>query len=218
MTEPGDQLAVTCPACSPEVETVHEVLSDGGQPTVRCHECDHVHSTTLSSTPDPRSIRTIVSQNGDSIRSTVEVPPEAVLETGHRFVVDTEEAVYSVEVTSLEDEDGGRREQLTADQIATIWTRDIGNLSVNVTIHPQQGSGESSRSESVQLPGDEEITVGDDLDIDGESVRVIGVLLRDTAVTEGTPRKLDRTGATALAMDIERLYARSSQLGQRDPW
>lgn len=218
MTEAGDQLAVVCPACSPEFETIHEVLSNGGQPTVRCQECDHVHSTSLPDTPEPRPIRTIVSQDGESVRTSVDIPPDAYLEAGERFVVETDEAVYSVEITSLEDTDGGRHDSLSAEHIETIWTRDIGNLSVNVTIHPQQGSGESSRSATVALPGDQELTVGEDLRVDGESVRVIGLLRRDAAVTDEAVRKLDEPGDTAFAMDVERVYARSSYQGRRDPW
>lgn len=218
MTEAGEQLAVTCPACSPDFETIHEVVSNGGQPTVQCRECGHVHSTTDPSPATPRSVRTIVSQDGDSIRTTVDIPPDAVLETGDRFVVETEEAVYSVELTSIEDGDGGRHETLEAERVETLWTRDIGNLSVNVTIHPQRGSGDESRSATVTVPGDEEITVGDSIDVSDTSVRVIGILLRDSAVEAGRPRKLDETGDSAVAMDLDRVYARPTGRVRRDPW
>ncbi|MFB6128411.1 MAG: HVO_0476 family zinc finger protein, partial [Halorhabdus sp.] len=45
MSESSQRVGLPCPACSPDLETVHEVLSTGGQATVRCTECDHVHKT-----------------------------------------------------------------------------------------------------------------------------------------------------------------------------
>ena len=214
----GDQLAVTCPACSPTVETVHEVLSPGGHPTVRCRSCGHVHSTRIDADTDERTIRTIVSQEGDSVAATVEAPVDAVLDVGDRFVVDTDEAVYSVELTAIEDRHGRRHERLSADQAETLWTRDIGNVAVRVTIHPPRGSGQSSRAATLRLPGDTELSIGEERRIDGERVRLTGILLRTSAVEARADRKLDRAGASAMAMDIDRVYARSPRATPRDPW
>lgn len=218
MTEAGDQVAVTCPGCSPAAETIHEVLAPGGQPTVRCRECDHIHTTTVESAPPERSVRTIVSQDGESITASVEIPVEAILEVGDRFVVDTDDAVYSVELTDIEDYDGRRHERLEADETATLWTRDIGNVSVNVTINPARGSSDDTRSASQQLPGDELVSVGDALRIDGEPVRVTGLLLRDGAVDGAGGRTVDDPGARAAAMDLKRIYTRSQRRVSRDPW
>ena len=46
----GDTVALTCPACSPHDDTVHEVLKPGGTATVRCNDCEHVHKETIEST------------------------------------------------------------------------------------------------------------------------------------------------------------------------
>lgn len=216
--EAGDQLAVTCPACSPDFETVHEVLSPGGQPTVRCRECGHVHTTTPTTETTKQPLRTIVSQDGDSVTATVDVPADALLEVGDRFVVDDEAAVYSVELTDIEDPDGRRHERLEAADIETLWTRDIGNVSVNVTIHPASGSQEDSRSATHAMPGDEGISVGDELTIDGEPVRITGLMLRENAVGPDRQRRLDEPGDRARAMDLDRIYARSQQRVRRDPW
>lgn len=218
MTEAGDQLAVTCPACSPGVETVHEVLSPGGQPTVRCHECGHVHATSAGWSPPSRPVRTIVSQADESIAATVDVPEGVVLERGDRFVVETDEAVYSVELTSIEDADGRRHDRLGVDRIETLWTRDIGNVSVDVTVHPPPRSGRSSHSVRLRLPGDEELVVGDEMSVDDEPVRVVGLLLRGEAVAAGAKRKLDDRGSSAPAMDLERVYARSREADGRSAW
>ena len=67
MSEPEERIAATCPSCSPDVETIHQVLHAGGQATVRCNECGHVHKTTP---PDDSEIerQAVVSQSGDSRR------------------------------------------------------------------------------------------------------------------------------------------------------
>lgn len=216
--EAGDQVAVTCPACSPRVETVHEVLSPGGQATVRCQACDHVHSQRIESDVPERSVRTVISQAGESITTTVDIPEDAVLEVGDRFVADTDEAVFSVELTDIEDADGGRHDRLTAGEAATLWTRDIGNVAVNVTVHPAPGSDDASTSAVLSVPGDDWVAVGDELRIDGTDVRVTGLLLRSSATSEGGSRTLDEPGDRAQAMDLDRVYTRSTKRVRRDPW
>ncbi len=217
MIESGDQVGVTCPACSPNHETIHEVLSPGGQATVRCGECGHVHTSTAEDSPTVRAVRTIVSQDGESVSATMDLPDEAILEVGDRFVVDTEEAVYSVELTDIEDQSGGRHERHRAGEIETLWTRDIGNVSVNVTVNPARGGGGSSWSARQQLPGDETVSVGDEFRIDGTVVRVTGLLLRETTTPDGV-RTLDTVGDESMAMDLERIYARPAHPVRRDPW
>lgn len=218
MNEAGDQLAVTCPACSPDIEAVHEVLSGGGQPTVRCRDCGHVHTTSTGDVAPETSVRTIVSQDGESVTATVDIPTDALLEVGDRFVVDTDAAVYSVELTDIEGPDGRRQDRLTADDIETLWTRDIGNVAVDVTIHPADGSDEDSRSADHPMPGDGHLAVGEELTVDGEPVRVTGLLLREQSVPEGTDRRFDEPGDRAMAMDLDRVYARSQRRVRRDPW
>ena len=49
MTEITERAAVACPSCSPDLETVHEVLTTGGgRATVRCTECGHTHKRQLA--------------------------------------------------------------------------------------------------------------------------------------------------------------------------
>ena len=49
MTETAERAAVACPSCSPDLETVHEVLTTGGgRATVRCTECGHTHKRQLA--------------------------------------------------------------------------------------------------------------------------------------------------------------------------
>lgn len=215
MSEPGDRVAVPCPACSPEIAMEHEVLSGGHTATVRCRECMHVHTATVEDSTGSRTVRTVVSQDGDSLTSSIEVPDDAVFEVGQEFIVETDEAVYSVELTSIEGESGQRHDRLDVHETATLWTRDIGNVAIDVTIHPPSGSDASSRSTTLHTPGSRTFEVGEQLDIDGEPGRIHGIHLRDDDVDR---RKLNRTGDTARAKDIDRLYVRSTRRVRRSAW
>lgn len=215
MTEPGEQVATVCPACSPRVETVHEVLSNGGDPTVRCLECQHVHRATIVGDTETREVRTVVSQAGESVTTTIDVPGAATFEVGQEFVVETDDAVFSVELTDIEGVDGTRHDRLEVDRTATLWTRDIGNVAVPVTIHPSRRSDSSSRSTTLHVPGDREFEIGENEMVDEQPVRVFGILVRSD---ESGKRKLNDTGDSAMAREIERLYVRSQRRVPRDPW
>ncbi len=214
MSEVGDQVAVNCPACSPTIETLHEVLTSNGDTTVRCLECQHVHRAKIETHPPTREVRTVVSQAGDSITTTIDVPDDAVFSVGQEFVVETDEAVFSVELTDIEGVDGARHDQLDIGDTATLWTRDIGNVAVPVTIHPPKRSERTSRSTTMHVPGDRMFEIGTEETIGDEPVSIFGILLRD----DRGERKLNDPGERAIASDIDRLYVRSQRRVPREPW
>lgn len=218
MVEPGDQLAVTCPSCSPAAAVRHEVLADGGEPTVRCLSCEQVHTARVDEGGGTRTVRTVVSQDGDSLTASLEVPRDVDLETGRGLVVETEDAVFSVEITSLEDDAGRRHEALPATDVATVWTRDVGNVAVAVTIHPPGGGRSESRSATMHVPGDRAFAVGDEETVDDEPVRITGIHLRGDAAEPDGRRRLDEPGERALARDVHRVYVRSKRRAARSPW
>lgn len=207
MTEAAERVTVPCPACSPDEETVHEVLKPGGQATVRCRECGHVHKVRLS---DERTVAVpvVVSQAGESLAAERAFPADAAVETGEEFVVETEEAVLVARVTDVELPDGRRTDSAPAADVGTVWTRAVGNVSVDVTIHPAEGTGGASRSVTVQVPGDYEFAVGDEETFGDTSFAVETLLLRDDA-TGYDRQKFDERGATALAKDLKRIYGRA---------
>jgi uncharacterized Zn finger protein len=215
MTDTTARVAVACPACSPEAETVHEVLSEGGQATVRCTECSHVHKESL---PEERTVsrEVIVSQDGESFPASVDVPAEEGLAVGEEFLVETEEAIVTARITSLE-LDGGRAEEATAEDVETIWSRAVGNVSVDVTAHPKSGEHDETRSVRLQVPGDYEFVVGETDELGDEEFTVEGILLRDDA-RGYEHEKLDFDGDTALAKDIKRLYVRDESTTAWSAW
>jgi uncharacterized Zn finger protein len=215
MEDTTARVAVACPACSPDVETVHEVLKEGGQATVRCTECSHVHKKSL---PEERTVsrEVIVSQDGESVAASVEAPAAETLAVGEEFLVETDEAIMTARITSLE-LDEGRSEEAPAEDVETIWTRAVGNVSVNVTAHPKSGEHDETRSLRLQVPGDYEFVVGETDELGDEEFTAEGILLRDDATGYGH-EKLDFDGDTALAKDIKRLYVRDESTTAWSAW
>lgn len=215
MDETSQRIALSCPACSPNVETVHEILNDGGQATVRCTECSHVHKEQL---PEEQTITTdvVVSQDGESFSASVEVPPEETIAVGEEFLLETDEAIMTVRITSLE-LDQGRTEEQVAKDVQTIWTRAVGNVSVNVTAHPKSGEHDETRSFTLQVPGDYDFQVDETEELGGEEFTVEGILISDDA-TGYDHEKLDYTGDRAQAKDIKRLYVRDESTSAWSAW
>lgn len=207
------RVAVRCPSCSPAEETAHEVLNDGGQATVRCGACGHVHKTTIE-TESTVDRRVVVSQDDESTESRVDIPPGESLETGDEFLVETDEAILTARITSLELTSGDRVEEATAEDVRTLWTRAVGNVAVNLTLHPKEGVPEESRSVKIQVPGDETFVVGDTHEYGGEEFTVERIMVREDA-TDYDRESYDFQGDTVLAKDVKRVYARDEDARTR---
>jgi len=216
MTETTERAAVACPSCSPDLETVHEVLTTGGgDATVRCTECGHTHKRQLA-TPTEFERDVVVSQDGESFTATADVPEDEYLAVGEEFLLDTEEAIMTVRITSLEVGDK-RVEEASAEDVDTIWTRAVGNVTVDATIHPKGGAHDETRSETFQVPGDYEFVVGATDDLGGEEFTVEGIHIRSDAVGYDFD-KLDHQGDSAFAKDINRLYVRDETSSAWSMW
>ncbi len=214
-SDTADRVGLACPACSPDVETVHEVLSAGGQATVRCTECGHVHKRGL---PEERTVEreVVVSQDGDSFAATVEAPAAETVAVGEEFLLETEAAIMTVRVTSVE-LDEGRAEEAPVEDARTLWTRAVGNVTVDATVHPKEGTRDETRSVSLQVPGDYEFVVAETDDLAGEEFTVEGIHLREDAVGYEFD-KLDHDGDRAFAKDINRVYARDESTSAWSAW
>jgi uncharacterized Zn finger protein len=207
------RVPVRCPSCSAGSETAHEVLNRGGQATVRCSDCGHVHKTTIE-TESTVERRVIVSQEGESDEAFVEVPPDEELSVGDEFLVETEAAVLTARITSLETTEGSRVEAATATEVKTLWTRAVGNVAVNLTLHPKDGGHDETRSVKIQVPGDGQFVVGETHEYGGEEFTVERLLVREDAA--GYDREgYDYAGDSALAKDLKRVYARDEDARQR---
>jgi uncharacterized Zn finger protein len=215
MTASTERVGVPCPACSPEFETVHEVLKTGGQATVRCTECDHVHKITL---PEETTLQrdVVVSQDGESFKASTDVPAEETLAVGEEFLLETDEAIMTVRITSLE-LDSNRVEEAHAEDVRTVWTRAVGNVSVNASLHPKGGEREGTRSETLHVPGDYEFVVGETDELGDLEFTIEGIHVREDA--HGYQHeKLDHDGDKAFAKDIKRLLLRDETSTAWSAW
>jgi uncharacterized Zn finger protein len=206
MSETAERVAVACPSCSPDVETVHEVLSEGsGQSTVRCTECSHVHKEKIEAqTEVERDV--VVSQDGESFTATAEAPPKETVAVGEEFVLDAPEALMVVRITDLQIGDEKRVDEANVEDVETFWTRAVDNVRVNVTVNPSDGRKDESRSVKIDVPGDQEFVVGETEQWGDEEFTVKSIALRDDARGYDFD-PLGEEGDAAPAKDVKRLYA-----------
>ncbi|SEQ87771.1 HVO_0476 family zinc finger protein [Natrinema salaciae] len=206
MSEIPDRVPTPCPSCSPDLETVHEVLTEGGGTlTVRCSECSHVHKIQ----PDRErevTLDVVVSQGGESFTANVTAPEDEPVEVGDEFILETEEVLSTVRVTSVELDGQRRVEEAPAEAIETVWTREVDNVAVNVTVHPQDGSRDDSRSITVHVPGDYEFEVGAVESFGDDEFEIDAFVVRKDAAGYRRDR-FEENGDTAFAKDIKRVYA-----------
>jgi uncharacterized Zn finger protein len=204
----GERVAVACPACSPDLETVHEVLTTGsGDATIRCTECGHTHKEPVPD-DDEREVQVVVSQDGDSFTSTATVPADERLVQGEEFVLDTEEAILEVRITDLQTGPEQRTAAAPAEAVETIWARVVDNVSVDVTINPGGNRKTETENRTLYVPGDYEFVVGESEEFGDEQFRVKGLLVREDAFDHGYEHEqLEHPGDVALAKDLRRVYA-----------
>ena len=213
----GDTVAISCPACSPHDDTVHEVLKPGGTVTVRCNDCEHIHKETIESTTTVEQ-RVIVSQGGEAVSTHMDVDPAETVAVGDEFIVDTPEAIFQARVTSLEPEDDDARpDSAVVAELAAIWTRAVDNVSVNVTLHPNDDSRDESRSLTINVPGDYELSVGATESFGDNEFTLTGLLVRDDA--EGYRfDQFDEDGDMVYAKDCKRVYGVDEQTTAWSAW
>ena len=216
MTDAGDRIGLACPSCSPEAETVHEVIRPGGHATVRCTACDHTHKAEVVE-PETTPLTIVVSQDGESFTTEMDVPTAGVVATGEEFVVDTAEALMEVRITGIELGPERRVEEAPIDDVETLWTRAVDNVSVDVTLHPKDGDADQTRSLRLTVPGDTEFEVGETVEFGDEEFSVEGLQIRDDAPAY-RHEKLDHPGDLAYAKDLKRLYARDETLTAWSAW
>jgi uncharacterized Zn finger protein len=212
----GDRVALACPSCTPTATTVHEVLKPGGNVTVRCTDCGHVHKERYDP-PRTVALDVVVSQGEESLTTTVDVPAAETVTTGEEFVVDTPEAIMQVRVTAIELPGDRRVEEADAEDVATLWSRAVDNVRVNVTVHPNDGRRDDSRSVTVSVPGDHEFVVGETATFGDEEFEITGVQVRDDAPAYRF-EKLDHDGDSVFAKDVKRVYGRDATSTAWSAW
>ncbi len=214
----GEHVPFECPSCSPDLETVHEVLTTGGgAATVKCTDCGHVHKEAIES-ESSITVDVVVSQDGESFTGTAEFDPEETIYEGDEFVVETDELIAQVRVTSIEAGPEDRTTRAEATEVDTLWTREVGNVSVGITVNPKEGSDEGSRSLEVHVPGDYEFEVGETEEFGEEAFTVTGIHVRENAIDSYKFPKLGDDGDVVFAKDVKRVYGDDESSGAWSAW
>ena len=181
-----------CPACGEEAD--QEILSESRDLLVKCSLCGHVWHAEKEKIPKPVHIRTIVSKEGSSRICQVEFFPDDICSVGDRLVAECGEEVAGVEVASIES--GPRRvEKAPAGEITTLWTREIEEVVVRVSIH----DGWKTVPVTIACDGETPFIVGEVYQAGKRRFRIALIKLRDGAV-------LRKEGWKSVASRIKRIY------------
>lgn len=192
-----EQAVADCPACGER--NPHQVLKTDGVATLKCGSCGHVHK---KKTPSQRTVerRIIVSQGDESFSTHTPIDARQELRVGDEFVLETEDGVYGVEITSLEVEqegDNARTETAPAKEVGTVWTRVIDNVTVPITLHTGEGEAENHE---LQVPGDYSFEVGETEEINEQTCEITAFVTRS-----GDRFRLE--GDDVAAKNAKRIYA-----------
>ncbi|AIS32312.1 MAG: HVO_0476 family zinc finger protein [Methanobacterium formicicum] len=180
-----------CPVCDSES---YEILKTKGKNTkevlLKCNECGNTYRETVV-IPKMVECRVIISKFEESLKKTIKIYPDEVLEVGEVLVVDGEEA----EITSLENVRGGRVSKSPVSELVTIWATSLsGPARVGISIDNHGWI----LSKKVEVDRDFQFNVGDVVKM-GKAVFRIKSMKTITS-------KIRKGGATA--DQIKRIYGR----------
>jgi len=187
-----------CPVCDSES---HEILKTKGKNTkdvlLKCNECGNTFRETIT-IPKMVERRVIISKFEESVKKTIKLYPDEILEIGEVLMVDDEE----VEITSLENTRGGRVSKSTVLELVTIWATSLtGPARVGISID----YGGRILSQKVEVERDFQFNVGDVVKL-GRSVFVIKSMKTITS-------KIRKGGA--ISEQIKRVYGRPADRRDR---
>ena len=180
-----------CDSCKDE--TPH-VLINPSRNLFKCEECGSV----VEIRPEKKvEIRAIISLDDRSERGKVELSKSEVVQRGQEIVMETKNGFRIGEITSIELKSGKRVEISAAEEIETIWLRDVGEVKVRISLH----KGAITTPYEIFTSGEVEFSVGEMLPVEGRDYRITRIKLING-------RLLKRDGEKAKAKEIRRIYAR----------
>lgn len=183
-----------CPVCNSES---CEILKTKGKNTkevlLKCDECGNTFKEIIK-IPKMIECRVIISKFEESEKKRIKLYPDEVLEAGEVLVVDGEE----VEITSLENNRGGRVSKSQVSELETIWASSLeGPTRVGISVD----YGGRIFSKKVEVERDFLFAVGDVVRM-GRAVFVIKSMKTITS-------KLRR--GSALAEQTKRVYGKPTR-------
>ena len=171
-----------CPICgSDDVEILNSKQKSSKKKLMeeyllKCEECGHVYKDIIS-LKKPKPYRLIISEQGKSKKTTVELSPSDELKNGDVLLTD----FGQVEVTSIEVGDK-RVTKAQLEDVNTIWANSIeipARIGFSVDLH---GDVDSYK---LDLERDFEIAPGDVVKIENHIVKVHVVKTQERKLTSG---------------------------------
>lgn len=164
---------------------------------LRCNDCQHVFRDTFSA-KKPKPYRIIISEQDQSIKSTIELSPSDELEVGDVLISE----LGQVEVTSIET-NAKRVKKALIEDIKTIWASSVeipARIGFSVDLH---GKVDSYK---LDLDRDFEIATEDIVKIDNRIVKIHVIKTNERKTTSGF----------AKASVIKRVYSKPIKLNNYD--
>ena len=112
----NDMILLDCPVCGEETD--FEILKDPPEAVVKCTVCGHVMRVTLKE-PRVLTVKAVVSYGNDSHTGSIDLVEGDMITVGDYLVAEVGEDSFSVEVTSIE-ENNARRQKLPAEKIDVL--------------------------------------------------------------------------------------------------
>ncbi|MET1124997.1 MAG: HVO_0476 family zinc finger protein [Archaeoglobaceae archaeon] len=182
---------IYCDAC--KEETLHELVREEKK-LYRCTVCG---THTVYSAPRELELRAVISRGSRSEVGRLRVRVGELIRKGEEYIVETDDGHRIGEVTSIELKKGVRSEAAVAEDVATVWLRDVGEVIVKFSLHKRS----VTTPYKMLVDGETEFEVGEVLEIDGKKFRVHRIKLKEGGV-------LRKVGSRARARDIKRVYAK----------
>ncbi len=181
---------IYCDTCKEETE--HTLLREDKN-LYQCVECN----TVVEFVPEKElELKAIISKGSESEVGKLKVKKGELLEKGEEVVVEVGDGFRVGEITSLELENGKRSEVARAENVKTVWLRDVGEVFVKFSLH----KGPVTTPYIINSPGETEFMIGEILNIEKGRYKITRMKLIDG-------RLLKKPGQKAKAKEIKRIYA-----------
>lgn len=158
--------------------------------TIKCNGCNFVHKECIPSLKE-LTVPLIISDGKESLQTSIRLESEDSLNIGDQLIWDE----YPVKITRLELDHQHSVEKCKANQVQTIWSKRYDRVKLGVSLN----RGQKTTSMYFWCEPDCEMSVGDNINIDGMDITIIKIKVKK----DGKPRE------GAMAGEIARLYGRN---------
>lgn len=159
-----------CPICgSYSIDILKSKIEDSKtheieKQILKCNECETVFRETIKH-EKPIDFRIIISELGNSYKEFIKIYPQDTLSVGDNLIVNDK----NVEITSLENKNGGRVNSSIASNLVTIWA---SSLEIPVRVGVSIDFHGTTKYYKVDIDRDLKFQIGDILKIKNNYFRI----------------------------------------------